>query len=226
MVTRKEACAMQDHSLLGHCCPQEMIDKFAQEVLRYGFKSLCVNGANVTRAVAALKGQASVAAVVSFPQGANTTAVKVFEAVDAIRNGADEVDVVINFSRVKEKNYDYVRNEIAEVVKAVKAEKADAVTKFIIYMPYDNMNPNRLTREEIGIVGQMIIDCGGDFIKYNENHDYVIERFGDDVKAGRIRLKWSGCPDFETMLKAFDQGVTRIGHVIVPQWLDAHPEFK
>jgi len=225
MATRKEICQMQDHTLLGHCCTKADVERCVNEVLKYGFKAICVNGANVAYAAELLQGRASVASVVGFPQGASTTASKIFEAVDAVRNGADEVDVVVNFPKIREKDYDYVKNELTEVVKAVKAENSKALVKFIIYMPYDHLSPLSLTEEEIGVIGQMIIDCGGDFIKYAGNHEYIIERFKEDVQQGRVMLKWSGCPDYETMLKAYEQGVTRIGHDGVPQWLEEHPEL-
>lgn len=219
MITREQAMATVDHSILGHCCTREQVEKFAREVVEYGFRSICVNGANVAYAAELLKDKADVAAVVSFPQGAGTTAAKIFEAIDAIRNGASEVDVVINFPRMKDKDYDYVKNEIVEIVKAVKAEKADVITKFIIYMPYDNMNPMRLTHEEIRMVGRFIIEGGGDFIKYNEEHDFIVETFKEDVEKGIVQLKWSGCPDIPMMVKAIEQGVTRIGQDSVVIWM-------
>lgn len=225
MVTREQFCAMQDHSLLGHCCTEEMVEKFGGEVLKYGFKSLVVGPDNVKNAARVLQGRADIGAVIGFPQGANTTAVKVYEAIDAIKNGATEVDTVVDFSRMREKKYDYVKNQIADVVKAAKDTKADAVTKFIIYMPYDQDSPLKLTEEETGIIGEFIIEGGGDFIKYFVHHDYIVNRFREEVERGIVQLKWSGCPDLENMVAAIEQGVTRFGHELVPQWLEANPGY-
>ena len=220
MVTRKQLCSMQDHSLLGHVCDKNAVKKFADEVLKYGFRALALGPDNVAYASSYLEGRADVSAVVGFPQGANTTKVKIYEAVDALKNGATEIDMVINFSRFRNGEYDYVKNEIADVVKACKDVRPQVITKFIIYMPYDQDNPLRLTQEESGIVGDFIMEGGGDFIKYFGHHDYLVKRY-----AGRCALKWSGCPDLETMIRAAEQGVTRFGHERVPEWLEAAPDF-
>ena len=220
MITREQATATVDHSMLGHCCTKEDVKKFADAVLKYGFKSLVVGSDNVVNAVNFVEGRAKVASVISFPQGASTTKMKITEAVGAIRDGASEVDVVVNFSRMREKNYDYVKNEIADVVKAVKDARADALTKFIIYMPYDQNSPLRLTEEESKIIGEFIIEGGGDFIKYHVYHDFMVKTFGEEVRKGNIQLKWSGCPDLPSMIKALEQGVTRIGHDSVDLWME------
>ena len=225
MVSKELFCSMQDHSLLGHCCTEDMVKKFADEVIKYNLKSLVIHGDNVKLAVDLLEGRAPVGAVCGFPQGANTTITKIREAEDAVRNGAAEVDTVVNFSRMREKKYDYVKDEISGLVKAVKDINPDVVTKFIIYMPYDQNNPLRLTQDEISRIGDFIIEGGGDFIKYHVEHDFIVDRFAAEVKEGSVQLKWSGAPDMAAMVKAIEQGVTRFGHELVPQWLEAEPNY-
>ncbi len=219
MFTLKQICAMQDHSLLGHCCPREDVQRFADEVLEYGFRSLVVNGDKVEYGVQLLEGRADVCAVVSFPQGAGTIEAKVFEAVDAVKKGAAEVDTVVNFSRMRNGEYDYVKREIAQVVQAAKDVNPDVVTKFIIYFPYDQDNPLRLTEDEISRVGEYIIEGGGDFIKYHGSHAFIVQRFRTEVEKGIVQLKWSGCPDLPALAEGVRLGVSRCGTDSKPQQL-------
>ena len=223
----QKVCSLQDHSLLGHCCPKEMLKQFAQEVIDYGFRSLVVHGDKVADAAALLEGRADIGAVVGFPQGANTTASKIFEAVDALKNGATEIDTVVNFSKMRDGDYKYVKDEIASVVKAIHDCRPGTVTKFIIYMPYDAMQPLRLTQDEISRIGDFIIEGGADFIKYFNDHEFIVNRFRKEVESGVIQLKWSGCPVpyFAMMERAIDQGVTRFGTDWMPQALKEQPDY-
>ena len=92
-------------------------------------------------------------------------------------------------------------------------------------MPYDQNNPLRLTQDEISRIGDFIIEGVGDFIKYHVEHDFIVDRFATEVKEGSVQLKWSGAPDMAAMVKAIEQGVTRFGHELVPQWLEAEPNY-
>lgn len=212
---------MQDHSLLGHCCPREMVDRWIDEVLEFGFRSVVVGGDKIAYCSSVLQGRADVCAVVGFPQGACTKETKIFEAVDALKNGATEIDTVINFSRMKDKDYAYVKEEIADVVKAIQDKRPGTITKFIIYMPYDQDQPLKLTQDEIARAGEYIIEGGGNFIKYHNEHEFIVQRFKKEVESGTVQLKWSGCPvpDFAYMEKAISQGVTRFGTDWVPDAL-------
>lgn len=145
--------------------------------------------------------------------------------MDAIRNGATEVDTVVNFSRLRNGEYDYVKNEIADVVKAAKDTKPDIVTKFIVYFPYDQNNALIPTEDEMARLGEYIIEGGGDFIKYHVMHDFIVKRFRSEVEKGIVQLKWSGCPDLAHMVLAVEQGVTRFGTDNVPQQLRDNPDF-
>lgn len=108
-----------DHTLLKAFATENDILKICEEAKQYNFKSVCVNPANVSFVKKALEGSdVLVCTVIGFPLGANTIEVKVFETKDAIINGADEIDMVINVGKAKEHDYDYIEKEIAEVVKA------------------------------------------------------------------------------------------------------------
>lgn len=108
-----------DHTLLKAFSTQEDILKICEEAKKYNFKSVCVNPANVSIAKKFLQeSDVLVCTVIGFPLGANTVATKVFETKDAIKNGADEIDMVINIGKAKEHDYDYIENEIKEIVDA------------------------------------------------------------------------------------------------------------
>jgi deoxyribose-phosphate aldolase len=220
MISREQLCAAQDHSLLGHVCTTERVKRLCDEVLEFGFAAAVIGPDNVGYAASLLDGRAGVGAVIGFPQGANTTAVKIAEAVDAIKNGATELDTVINFSQVRNGELGYVKREIADVVKAAKDQKPDVITKFIIYMPYDHLNPLAPTEEEAGIISEFIIEAGGDFIKFVSHLEFLTKNF-----KGKAQLKWSGATSFEDMVKAMEMGVTRFGHELVPQGLRERPDF-
>ena len=195
-----------DHTLLKAYGKEQDIYYLCNEAKEYNFKSVCVNPCFVKYAKEQLEGSSVlVCTVIGFPLGANTTKTKVFEAVDAINNGADEVDMVINVSKVKDGDFDYIYNEIKEIKEAV----GNHTLKVIIETCY-------LTAEEIKKVSTIVKDAKADFVKTStgfgsagatvENVKLIKEAVGDfDIKAsGGIKTK----EDFEKMIEA---GATRIG---------------
>ena len=109
-----------DHTLLKAYAKEQDIFYLCSEAKEYNFKSVCVNPCFVKYAKEQLEGSGVlVCTVIGFPLGANTTKTKVFEAIDAIDNGADEVDMVINVSKVKDGDFDYIYNEIKTIKEAV-----------------------------------------------------------------------------------------------------------
>ena len=195
-----------DHTLLKAYATKEDILNLCNEAKEYNFKSVCVNPDFVSYAKELLKGSdVLVCTVIGFPLGANTTKVKVFEAYDAITNGADEVDMVINISKAKEHDYNYIYEEI----KDVKNHVGDHILKVIIETCY-------LTEEEIKEVSQVVKKANANFVKTStgfgtggakESDIKLIKSVvGDfDIKAsGGIKTK-------EDFLKMIDAGATRIG---------------
>lgn len=109
-----------DHTLLKPTATQDELLKLCDEARQYGFATVCVNSANVEEAAALLQGSSTVPiAVVGFPLGASLPEVKSYEARQAIRNGAREIDTVINIGALKDRNYQLVFDDIQEVVDAV-----------------------------------------------------------------------------------------------------------
>lgn len=122
-----------DHTLLKAFATEEEILKLCKEAIEYDFKSVCVNPVNVALAKKALEGSdVLVCTVVGFPLGANTKEIKALETLDAIKNGADEIDMVINIGKAKEHDFDYIEEEIKCVVTA----SAGKTTKVIIETCY------------------------------------------------------------------------------------------
>ena len=191
-----------DHTLLKAYAKEQDIYYLCMDAKEYDFKSVCVNPCYVKYAKELLKDtDVLVCTVIGFPLGANTTTVKVFEAVDAICNGADEIDMVINVSKAKDGDFEYIYNEIKEVKEAI----LDHTLKVIIE-----------TKEEIKEVSLMVKKAGANFVKTStgfgtygatvEDVALIKETVGDfDIKAsGGIKTK----EDFNKMIEA---GATRIG---------------
>ena len=195
-----------DHTLLKAYAKKQDIYYLCEEAKEYDFKSVCVNPDYVSYAKECLSGSdVLVCTVIGFPLGANTTKVKVFEAVDAINNGADEIDMVINISKAKDGDFDYIYNEIKEIKEAIK----EHTLKVIIETCY-------LTAEEIKEVSLCVKKANANFVKTStgfgtagatvENVKLIKEVVGNfDIKAsGGIKTK----EDFNRMI---DAGATRIG---------------
>ncbi len=144
-----------DHTNLHPEATTEDIQRFCDQAKQYGFAAVCVNPYRVKMVAENLKGtNVNTCTVVGFPLGANSTASKVFETKEAVENGAQEVDMVINIGAMKDKNYAYVEEDIQAVVDAAKP----AAVKVII-------ETHALTDEEIVLACQMAERCGAKFVK-------------------------------------------------------------
>lgn len=144
-----------DSTMLKAISTTSDIKKLCSDAKEYKFKAVCINPCYVSLAKELLKdSDVKVCTVIGFPLGANTTYIKVEEVRDAINNGADEVDMVINVGALKEKNYDYVINEIKELREA----SYDKILKVIIETCY-------LTKEEIIKMTEICNETKVDFIK-------------------------------------------------------------
>ena len=201
-----EASKYIDHTLLKAYATKDEIKALCNEAKEYNFKSVCVNPDFVVCAKSELKGtDILVCTVIGFPLGANTTKTKVFEAVDAINNGANEIDMVINISKAKEHDYTYIYEEIKEVKEAIR----DHTLKVIIETCY-------LTEEEIVEISKRVKQANANFVKTStgfgtggakvEDIKLIKSVVGDfDIKAsGGIKTK-------EDFIKMIEAGATRIG---------------
>jgi len=146
-----------DHTLLAPNTTPSSIDRLCDEALEYGFAAVCVNPVWVRRAVQKLRGsKVKVASVVGFPLGANATETKVMEARRALREGAREIDMVINIGLLKERQYDQVRQDIARVADACR--EVGAICKVIIEAAL-------LTDEEKVIACRLAQEAKADYVK-------------------------------------------------------------
>lgn len=146
-----------DHTLLKPDATQDQIAQLCFEARKYGFASVCVNSAHVKLCADLLKGSGvAVCTTIGFPLGATPTDVKVFEAQQAIRDGACELDMVINVGALKSRDYELVRGDIAAVARACHA--GNAILKVIIEAAL-------LTDEEKVIACQLAKVAGADFVK-------------------------------------------------------------
>ena len=116
-----------DHTILKADARKDEVLKIVEETLEYNFKSICVNSSYVAM-IRDMDKDIRITSVIGFPLGAMTTKAKVFETEDAIKDGADEIDMVINVGRLKDKDYAYVLEDIKEVKKAC----GDKILKVII----------------------------------------------------------------------------------------------
>ena len=144
-----------DHTLLKATAKKEDITKLCEEAKTYGFASVCVNPANVPLAKSCLEDSSvKVCTVIGFTLGANTTATKVYETKEAIKDGATEIDMVINVGKAKEGDFAYVEKEI----RAVKEACGSILLKVIIETCY-------LDQEEIVEACKAAKNAGADFVK-------------------------------------------------------------
>lgn len=145
-----------DHTLLKQDATEEQIDRLLSEAKDYDFASVCVNPCWVAHAKSGLAAdtEVKVCTVVGFPLGATTSAVKAFETKEAIQNGADEIDMVINVGAIKSGNADLVESDIRAVVEA----SGDKLVKVII-------EACLLTDEEKVLACQLAQKAGADFVK-------------------------------------------------------------
>ena len=143
-----------DHTLLGVAATWADIKGILDDAMKYGTASACIPAAFVKRAAEYVDGRLPICTVIGFPNGYNTTAVKVFETKDAIANGADEIDMVINVGDLKDKRYDVIEGEI----RAVREACGGRILKVII-------ETCLLTEEEKIKMCQIVTAAGASYIK-------------------------------------------------------------
>lgn len=152
---KKQLGGMMDHTILKATATHEQVAEICREAIEIGAASVCVNPARVAQVKQALAGtDVKVCTVVGFPLGANTPEVKAFETTDAIANGAEEIDMVINIGALKDGDNALVLRDITAVVQAAKG----TLVKVIIETCY-------LTEEEKVTACQLAMQAGADFVK-------------------------------------------------------------
>ena len=209
MVTVEQLANMIDHTNLKVFADDAAFEKLCDEAKKYNFKMVAINPAQTVRCKKKLEGSpVHVGAAIGFPLGQTTLECKIFETKDAIEKGADEIDYVINVAELKNKNYDYIKKEMEEIVKICR--EAGKTSKVIFENCY-------LTDDEKRKVAEIAKEVKPDFIKTStgfgtggatvEDVKLMKSVVGDEVKvkaAGGIR-------DLKTALAMIEAGAERLG---------------
>lgn len=196
-----------DHTNLKPNARKADIDNLISEAISLDVKSVCINPCWVKYAKEKLQNSSVlVCTVIGFPLGANTVESKIFEAKDALNNGADEIDMVINVGKLLDKDYDYVKEEI----KAIKSEVGKKTLKCII-------ETCLLSDEEVKKASKIVQEAGGDFVKTSTGFNgegatiHNVQIIKNSI-SGDVGIKAAGgIRDKETAEKMIEAGATRIG---------------
>ena len=196
-----------DHTQLKPEANQETIIRYCQEAKQHGFASVCVNSSYMPLVKKELAGsQVKCCAVIGFPLGAMSTAAKAFEAKDAVKNGADEIDMVIHLGAIKSNNWQYVEEDIRQVVEAAKP----AIVKVIL-------ETCLLNDEEITKACESSVQAGAAFVKTSTGFSTAgasIEhvRLMKKAVGDRCKIKASGgIRDPKFAKELLEAGADRIG---------------
>jgi deoxyribose-phosphate aldolase len=199
--------ALIDHTILRPDATKHDVLRLCQEAKQFGFLVIFVPPCYVDEAVTAVAGSGiRVGIPIGFPLGGHTTKSKVAESLEAVARGAKILDMVINVSRLKSGDHDYVRQDIAEVVRSTSTVEH----KVILETCY-------LTNEEKRTACQLVVEAGADYVKTSTGFaaaGATVEdvRLMKQAVAGRAKVKASGgIRDWKTTLAMLEAGADRIG---------------
>ena len=205
-MTQKEILSMVDHTLLLQTATWEEIKAICDDGIKYETASVCIPTCYVKQAKDYMAGKCKVCTVIGFPNGNYTTDVKVYETKDALANGADEIDMVINVGMLKAGEYDYVLNEI----KAIKEACGEHILKVII-------ETCLLTDEEKIKMCEIVTASGADFIKTSTGFSTAGATFADVELFAKhvgpnVKIKAAGgISSMEDAEKFVELGASRLG---------------
>ena len=199
-----------EHTILKQDATKAEVIKTLDEAKEYNFRCVCVNPVNVKLASEYLKDtDVKVVTTIGFPLGQTTTEVKVLETIDAVKNGADEIDMVINVGKLKDGEYDYIVEDISAIKGACQGRPLKVI-----------LETDLLTSEEIKLASELSVKGGADFVKTSTG--FVKNGVGakvedvklmyETVKSAGLEVKASGgVRDKEAALAMIEAGATRIG---------------
>lgn len=202
----KKILSMVDHTLLLQTSTWDEIRALCDDAICYGTASVCIPPCYVKKAKEYVGGQMKICTVIGFPNGNHTTATKVFETMDAVNNGADEIDMVINVGMLKAKDYDYVLNEIREIKDAC----GEKILKVII-------ETCLLTEEEKIKMCEIVTESGADFIKTSTGFSTGGATFDDIALFAKyvgknVKIKAAGgISSMEDAERFVELGASRLG---------------
>ena len=201
-----EILSMVDHTVLGQTSTFTDIKNLCDDGIKYGCASVCIPPSYVKKAKEYVGNKIAICTVIGFPNGYNTTQVKCFETAEAVKNGADEIDMVINIGMLKDKRYDDVLEEIRQVKSACNGKLLKVIIETCL-----------LTQEEKIKMCQIVSQSGADYIKTSTGFSTGgatredIELFAKHV-APHLKIKAAGgianLNDAEDMIKL---GASRLG---------------
>lgn len=205
-MTNKEILSHIDHTLLKQFATWEEIKVICDDAIEYETASVCIPPTYVKKIKETYGDKLNICTVIGFPLGYNTTATKVFEAVEAVNNGASEIDMVINITALKNKDYDQIQNEIAEIKQAI----GDKILKVIVETCF-------LTEAEKVTVCQLVTNAKADYIKTStgfgtagatiEDIRLFKANIGSDVKMKAA----GGVKSVDDLIAFINEGCSRIG---------------
>ena len=199
-----------EHTLLKQDATKAELIKLFDEAKQYNFLGVCVNPCYVPLAKENLKdSDVKIVTVIGFPLGANTTETKIFETINAVRDGADEIDMVINVTKLKDRELDYIVNEIS----GIKAACQGKALKVII-------ETDLLTKEEVKLASELCVKGGADFVKTSTG--FVkggvgakvedVEIMYNTVSFAGLQVKASGgVRDKDAAIAMIKAGASRLG---------------
>lgn len=205
-MTREEIFKTVDHTLLAQTATWEEIKEICDDAMTYQTASVCIPPSYVKRAKEYMGDRMAVCTVIGFPNGYQTTEVKEFEIQDALKNGADEIDIVINLGDTKDGKYDTIKNEI----RRLKAACGDKILKVII-------ETCLLTEEEKIRLCEVVTRAEADYIKTSTGFSTAGATFEDIAlfKANvglQVKIKAAGgISSFEDAQKFIELGADRLG---------------
>ena len=196
-----------DHTLLKPESTRQQIDQIIDEAKEYNFKSICVNPTHVKYAAERLNDSGVlVCTVIGFPLGATTTATKIFETEDAIKNGATELDMVINIGALKDGRFEDVQKDIEGVVGAANGKTVKVIIETVLLSDEEKVEASELAKA-----------AGADFVKTStgfagggatpEDVKLMKDTVGDELEVKAS----GGVRSLEDFNKMIDAGATRIG---------------
>lgn len=205
-MTQKDILAKVDHTLLAQTATWEEIKQICDDGMRYETASVCIPPSYVEQAKNYVGDRLKICTVIGFPNGYNTTAVKEFETKDALKKGADEIDMVINLGWVKDGRFDLVEKEI----RTLKDACGGNVLKVII-------ETCLLTEEEKVKMCEVVTNSGADFIKTSTGFSTSGATFADvalfkEHVGPQVKIKAAGgISSFADAEKFVELGVDRLG---------------
>lgn len=203
---KKDILKRVDHTLLGQAATWDDIRQILDDAMSYGTASACIPAAYVRQAAEYVEGKLPICTVIGFPNGYSTTAVKVFEAEDAVANGADEIDMVINIGFLKDGRYQEAEDEIRRVHEVCGGKILKVIIETCL-----------LTEEEKIKMCGIVTNAGAEYIKTSTGFSTAGATFADVelMKAhigSNVKVKAAGgISSFDDAEKFISLGADRLG---------------